>query len=587
MGGQNSSSSHYTHGPLAYNYTHHRYDPNVHIYPRPEPYGDLPCPPLLFHPRAKGTQILIDPSQKIVRRKASFCDAIVFSSRPVTVNEVVRLEITDSQRSWQGALRVGFTTTDPSEINPEMLPKYSCPDLAAKPGFWVKALPEELLYAGNVISFWVNKKGRVFYQAYNSNPKRLFSHVDTWNLLWVLIDVYGQTKGVQLLDSEVVPQDFGTLSIRRKSVQQRKRGAPLPLSLFGEEHLQECCEEHGGHHHHHHDHHHSFDHLQWRQHSQSEPRRSRLPDDLDTGLHVHPVHSAHVHLPDPHTAMPLPHAGREGAVVFTSRPLECWESVHAMVRTSGPASLSYGVTSCDPSTLKPGDLPSNLDSLVDRKEFWALDKVSVPLHNDDVLSFAVTEEGEVMMGHNGVSVGVQLCVDNSKPLWIFFGLHSNISQLKILGSSLDSDVQHGGNTLPPKLHMVHEKHRSLPSPTGSSLQSLSPPSSPSWSRSSVISSNEFNLNTVYDNLHNARSSQPSASADAEPTSPPYVAEAPSSAPVSEECAICYDNTVDTVLYACGHMCLCYTCAFKLKKDNSPCPICRKKIRDIIKTFRSS
>ncbi|MEQ2186540.1 E3 ubiquitin-protein ligase neurl1 [Goodea atripinnis] len=57
---------------------------------------------------------------------------------------------------------------------------------------------------------------------------------------------------------------------------------------------------------------------------------------------------------------------------------------------------------------------------------------------------------------------------------------------------------------------------------------------------------------------------------------------------SDECAICYENMVDTVLYACGHMCLCYACGLKLKKmANACCPICRRTIKDIIKTYRNT
>ncbi|XP_078101224.1 E3 ubiquitin-protein ligase NEURL1-like [Sander vitreus] len=59
-------------------------------------------------------------------------------------------------------------------------------------------------------------------------------------------------------------------------------------------------------------------------------------------------------------------------------------------------------------------------------------------------------------------------------------------------------------------------------------------------------------------------------------------------PWSDECSICYENTVDTVIYACGHMCLCYGCGLKLKKmSNACCPICRRQIKDIIKTYRST
>lgn len=59
-------------------------------------------------------------------------------------------------------------------------------------------------------------------------------------------------------------------------------------------------------------------------------------------------------------------------------------------------------------------------------------------------------------------------------------------------------------------------------------------------------------------------------------------------PWTDECSICYENMVDTVIYACGHMCLCYTCGLKLKKmSNACCPICRRQIKDIIKTYRST
>ncbi|KAL8187397.1 UNVERIFIED_CONTAM: E3 ubiquitin-protein ligase neurl1 [Gekko kuhli] len=57
---------------------------------------------------------------------------------------------------------------------------------------------------------------------------------------------------------------------------------------------------------------------------------------------------------------------------------------------------------------------------------------------------------------------------------------------------------------------------------------------------------------------------------------------------NDECTICYENMVDTVIYSCGHMCLCYTCGLKLKKmANACCPICRRAIKDIIKTYRST
>lgn len=77
-----------------------------------------------------------------------------------------------------------------------------------------------------------------------------------------------------------------------------------------------------------------------------------------------------------------------------------------------------------------------------------------------------------------------------------------------------------------------------------------------------------------------------------PNSPVSLPESPISPSVSgpwgDECTICYENMVDTVIYSCGHMCLCYSCGLKLKKmANACCPICRRAIKDIIKTYRST
>lgn len=171
------------------------------------------------------------------------------------------------------------------------------------------------------------------------------------------------------------------------------------------------------------------------QNSQNSQQSLLLPNHLDTDLHFHPVHSVHITVLDKHTVARLDHHRDERTLVFTSRPVLCLETMFVKMKasTTQPGSLSYGVTSCDPATLRPSDLPSNPECLVDRKEFWALCRVAVLLKSGDILGFMVNTEGEVMMSHNGISAGMQLCVDNSRPLWMFYTLHGNISQLRILG----------------------------------------------------------------------------------------------------------------------------------------------------------
>uniref|UniRef100_A0A8C5QRA1 E3 ubiquitin-protein ligase NEURL1 n=1 Tax=Leptobrachium leishanense TaxID=445787 RepID=A0A8C5QRA1_9ANUR len=468
--------------------------------------GGLVISPLLFHPHAKGSQIVMETTQKAVKRQASFCNAITFSNRAVVIHEQVRLKITKKQCCWSGALRLGFTSKDPSRINPDTLPKYACPDLVSQSGFWAKALPEEFANEGNIIAFWVDKKGRVFYRVNDSGAMLFFSGVRTTEPLWALIDVYGLTRGVELLESEIIPPDClrprSFTAIPRPSLRRETEETRLSVSLC-DLNLQEenfptmtpMCPI--------------------PQNSLNSQHSHLLPSQLESDLRFHQLRGAHIKTLDDQTVARLEHAREERTLVFTNRPLRINETIFVKINKSNSSrsgSLSYGVTTCDPSTLRPSDLPYNPESLVDRKEFWAVCRVSVPLQSGDILGFMVNAEGELHLSHNGASTGMQVCVDCSHPLWMFFGLHGAIMQIRILGTAPNSPV-------------------SMPE------SPISPSLSGSW---------------------------------------------------SDECTICYENMVDTVIYSCGHMCLCYTCGLKLKKmNNACCPICRRAIKDIIKTYRSS
>lgn len=520
--------------------------------------------PLLFHPSTKGSQIIMDLSQRTVKRQASFCNAITFSNRPIAVYEQVRLKITKKQCCWSGALRLGFTSKDPSRINPDSLPKYACPDLVSQSGFWAKALPEELSNEGTVVSFWVDKKGRVFYRINQSSPMLFFSGVHMFEPLWALIDVYGLTRGVQLLDSEMVsvdtlrPRTYAThrASIHRSREDPRLSISLCDLSLHRDEEDSEEDQAVGS----------GSCHVP--QNSQNSQQCSLLPSHLDMDLHFHALHGIHATFLDKHTAARLDHRGDERTLVFTSRPLRCSETLYLKIAKAGgvsrPGALSYGVTSCDPSTLRPSDLPSCLESLVDRKEFWTVCRVGAALHSGDILGFSVNAEGEVNMSHNGSSAGMQLCIDNSRPLWMFFGLHGTISQLRILGSCM---VDLRGLSVPSSPSCTPN----TPTPLYSSQSDLHSPLNFSLSSS---------YNTALSSSSGTTPSSPFSSLSDSPTFP--------SNTWSDECTICYENVVDTVLYACGHMCLCYPCGLKLKKmSNACCPICRRAIKDIIKTYRST
>ncbi|NXO14751.1 NEUL1 ligase, partial [Oriolus oriolus] len=542
IGGSFSTSSHRC---------HHK---QKHCLPIPQ-CGTLSISPLLFHPHTKGSQIIMDTTQKAVKRQASFCNAITFSNRPIVIYEQVRLKITKKQCCWSGALRLGFTSKDPSRINPDTLPKYACPDLVSQSGFWAKALPEEFANEGNIIAFWVDKKGRVFYRVNDSAAMLFFSGVRTAEPLWALIDVYGLTRGVQLLDSEIIPPDClrprSFTAIRRPSLRRDTEDTRLSVSLC-DLNLQEDTF------------HVTATTCPIPQNSLNSQHSHLLPSQLESDLRFHHLRGPHVKILDDQTVARLEHAREERTLVFTSRPLRINETIFVKINKSNAVrtgTLSYGVTSCDPGTLRPSDLPYNPESLVDRKEFWAICRVLVPLQSGDILGFMVNSDGELHLSHNGAGIGMQVCTDCSQPLWMFFVLHGAIMQIRLLGSTI----------LAERL-------------------GLSTPSSPT----STPNSPTVLCSGVSGPVLSTCGSGPlcSSISGTPPNSPSSLPESPISPSVSgpwvDECTICYENMVDTVIYSCGHMCLCYSCGLKLKKmANACCPICRRAIKDIIKTYRST
>lgn len=152
-----------------------------------------------FHPHAKGKNIRLDAQLRRATRKNSFCNGITFSQRPVRLYEKVRLRLSGVHTGWSGALRFGFTSLDPSELALADIPKYACPDLVTRPGYWAKALPERLVMRENVVAFWADRHSRVFYSINDGEPILFHCGLSVGCPLWAIIDIYGITQEVTLL----------------------------------------------------------------------------------------------------------------------------------------------------------------------------------------------------------------------------------------------------------------------------------------------------------------------------------------------------------------------------------------------------
>lgn len=155
---------------------------------------------LTFHSQAVGEKISLSQGSRLARRKTTtFQNGLVFTNRPVEVRERIRLKLVSSAQRWDGALRVGFTTVDPS-ARQLPLPPFAIPLLTEGAGHWAVPVPEPFSQVDSELEFWVSNGGSIYIQN-KEVVCRLHTGVDLSKPLWAMIDVYGQTTAVFLLGS--------------------------------------------------------------------------------------------------------------------------------------------------------------------------------------------------------------------------------------------------------------------------------------------------------------------------------------------------------------------------------------------------
>ncbi|XP_061412457.1 LOW QUALITY PROTEIN: E3 ubiquitin-protein ligase NEURL1B-like [Lethenteron reissneri] len=626
------------------------------------PYGQL-----LFHPRAKGRNVTLDGGRTRATRRHSFCHGVAFGHRPLRPCERVRLRFTATAPGWSGALRFGFTSRDPGTLDSARIPRYACPDLAARPGYWAKALPESCAGRGSALEFWAEADGRAFYRVDAGEAVPFLRGVDAAGPLWALIDVYGVTQQVTLLETGLVkpPRRLASFQLcprlpygarhpptSSSDINQSQRGRGGGAGAGGdgregeddEEEEGEEGEEAEG------------DAAEARpgealeravaalrdvriggepassraarapslgavegsrrqqQQQQQGPDASSiaLPDDLNPDLWFHAMHGSGVLLSDDRSlARSAPDvAGSEAgdnesngsgrfsagqSLVFTNRPVFIGETIY--VRVGGQQQpgdpITFGLTSCDPATLRPDELPTDPHSLVDRREYWVVVTVC-PLPGsaqqiseqdeggcmlgEAVLGLVLMPDGEVHLSLNGTREGMLVCADPGPPLWLLFGFRNATAtaEIGILGtqkaSFLGSSSPSMGSNLPSSDSDITISNSISFSSSSSSL--VTAPGSPLGDGPAAVFP-----------ACPAPTTTMAAVAVVAGAPPRGHGERASSPRGRGECTICFENPADSVIYTCGHLCLCYACGQRLRRQINPaCPICRRLIKDVIRTY---
>ncbi|XP_061127695.1 E3 ubiquitin-protein ligase NEURL3-like isoform X2 [Syngnathus typhle] len=157
---------------------------------------------LTFHYRAVGDKVHLSQGCRHAKRSNdSFKNGLLFSNRPVSVQERIRLRIEANSASWDGTMRVGLTSVPPDSRSLP-LPSMAIPDLNDTHGHWVAPMHEEFCKAGSEFEFWVSRSGRLYVSNQSVRKHKLLDEVTLSQPVWAVFDLYGQTCAITLLGSE-------------------------------------------------------------------------------------------------------------------------------------------------------------------------------------------------------------------------------------------------------------------------------------------------------------------------------------------------------------------------------------------------
>ncbi|KAI6215558.1 Zinc finger, C3HC4 type [Aphelenchoides besseyi] len=630
--------------------------------------------PLLKFHTVHGENLQVLSAGRRARRKDSFCKSLAFSSRPVLIDEIVCVKLTEVSDTWSGVLRFGVTSVDPASFRDIELPKFACPDLTSKSGFWAKALPDRYCVQNFILHFMVDSEGQLHY-GINGLSKGVFLNRINVNVnLWGIFDVYGNSKSIEFVD---------TLSALPSEVHMISRNSIIPPDPV----------------------------------TDNRPNTNELRFHRFCGLNAQ-VDERGLY------ASRVGHEFSQG-YVFTNRPIKMNEKFTIIVvkhASEFMGGMAFGLTSCDPAKIgSPSVLPADSDSLLERPEYWVCIKnVAVNPVAGDTACFWVQETGEVMFSKNEHSARPIMYVDTTVPLWAFVDLYGTTRKIRLAGpverlpasarsseiaretaarqstdlNSLTREMAAIRVALPPLINNTNEdrnnaalemernmanesveRTHSAHSDIQTALQPPALPARPSYTAPNLLSSlgervvipsltttsvtrastrspaisttsNSSDMLQTNDHINDARSTSairhisPLVDGLDRPASAPLTTticayrvlpsnlssnldsnvrdsglgasssntklasgttttasyltktietvssgEGTSSATESE-CVVCMSERADSVLYRCGHLCMCFTCAKNTMDGSGVCPLCRQIIIDVIRCYCS-
>uniref|UniRef100_A0A8C4R870 Neuralized E3 ubiquitin protein ligase 2 n=1 Tax=Eptatretus burgeri TaxID=7764 RepID=A0A8C4R870_EPTBU len=188
-----------------------------------------------FH-RVHGENVMLSDGRTRSTRVRSFAGGVCFSEEPLCEGRPFVVEIAEKENGWCGHLRLGLTSCDPARR--QTVPASSLPDMANTGEAWIVAVTRGLsLLPVRVLVKWGlhstargSRVGVLFtvlsralasmHLLVNGRPVGpCATELPLTGPLWALVDVFGCTKAVQVIELEYGVPSLKTLC--RQLIQRR------------------------------------------------------------------------------------------------------------------------------------------------------------------------------------------------------------------------------------------------------------------------------------------------------------------------------------------------------------------------------
>lgn len=550
-------------------------------------------PPVQFH-HVHGPNVQLHKNKFVARRTQSFCQALVFSNRVILPNERVYIKVLEIAKGWSGTIRFGFTSVDPATLRYQM-PKHACPDMTNAGHTWARALADEVIKRNSVIHFSYNTNGLIHYGINNQDCGIFHANVNTNQNLWFIVDIYGLTAAVELIDPRIHNHHHATsdldisldgdadgcgstmikstsamdelLSQHLARTTKKKRGSRKSGSarLFAAT---------------------AADQQQQQQAAYLAARSQMMaaaaaaaegvvfpPGAIGFAAH-HPHHQPGPLLPNLSSVMlpsaqqniysPMPSMGNNRPEQQQQQQQHDYYQImtNTVQTPQNNSSLISSPNQTDYSSLR---VPTASTTAAAAAHAGSLNSSSI---SNNTTTPTATNAGRRGARRTRTSPTrdeqAEICQQLS-------GLQMNESDTTpMAAAAVNSGKQQYSASKQTNHHPVAAARRRLQS----SIECNSQSAKESSKSSAGASSSSSGVRAKTRQSIKSTTLKSTASRD-------------NSSPQSKDCPICFERPINCVLYQCGHMCTCYECGVKQwRTQQRTCPICRTVIKDVIKTYMS-